>query len=320
MVDLQYTMDPLTQRLWLRTGLNHAHPLLPPVHNVRVVHLREELTEADIDLHNARVALKKLEAAGPGGDTSELYTAMRKLQEKEQQYFASRYLRSDKAVLRGWKAFPAHLPSDEFVGAGFQGRVYGVIGHPDKVVKKEVPRDQRAYETTLKELKHMKLGSDKAFGPFVHEISADNRVIDLADSGTVPKFKPGMIFYIVMEKVQIFDCDEEMLENYVGIADTWKKMRANGVLSVDCFFAYSPKHKQVVSADFGVVVKASNDTEFAEELYGHLGACESCGTKEVEIAHKYAQTFPTDALTKDILVPVINRMNERAAKRRKRKT
>jgi hypothetical protein len=73
-------MDPLTQRFWVRSGLNHAHPLLPPVHNVRVVHLREELTDADIDLHNARVALKKLEAAGPGGDTSELYTAMWKLQ------------------------------------------------------------------------------------------------------------------------------------------------------------------------------------------------------------------------------------------------
>lgn len=69
-------MHPLTKDVWSQIGINPANALLPPMHNLGVIFLREELTEAESDLHAARVALKKLEAAGPGGDTSDLYTAM----------------------------------------------------------------------------------------------------------------------------------------------------------------------------------------------------------------------------------------------------
>lgn len=103
-------MDSLTSRLMSRSGLNAANPTLPPVHNMRVVHLKEPFEEAEIHLHDARVALRDLgiaqDAQKPQSEidtaAQALYTAMEKLQTSEADYFASRYFGRDKSVLKGW--------------------------------------------------------------------------------------------------------------------------------------------------------------------------------------------------------------------------
>lgn len=103
-------MDALTARKMSTVGLNATKPLLPPVHNLGMIYLKEPLSDADEHLHNARLALKNVEEAPKslGKDATtrlrlELHSAMEKLQEKEQEYFARRYASDDKEVIHGWK-------------------------------------------------------------------------------------------------------------------------------------------------------------------------------------------------------------------------
>ena len=85
-------------------GLNPSNPLLPPVHNVRMIYLKEPFGDAEKDLHAARVALKALETTNDPATRKTLYRAMAKLQGKESQYFATRYIgRDNPLVLSGWK-------------------------------------------------------------------------------------------------------------------------------------------------------------------------------------------------------------------------
>ena len=116
-------MDPLAARLMSRIGvgaagrppahstpmikagigLDPSNPLLPPVHNLRMIYLKEPLTKAEKDLHAARVALKTLETDNTPDKRKILYKAMAKLQGRESQYFATRYIGRDKpVVLKGW--------------------------------------------------------------------------------------------------------------------------------------------------------------------------------------------------------------------------
>ena len=116
-------MDTLTARLMARSGLSNAarpparstpmvkagiglnpsNPLLPPVHNVRMIYLKEPFGDAEKDLHAARVALKALETTNDPATRKALYKAMAKLQGKESHYFATKYIGRDKPlVLSGW--------------------------------------------------------------------------------------------------------------------------------------------------------------------------------------------------------------------------
>ncbi|CAM9767329.1 unnamed protein product [Ectocarpus sp. 12 AP-2014] len=95
------TMDSLTARIMSRSGLNPVDPTLPPVHNMRMVYLKEPFGDAEEALHDARVALEDLENGS--GTARDVYTAMMKLEMKEQDYFATRYFGRNKTVLKGWK-------------------------------------------------------------------------------------------------------------------------------------------------------------------------------------------------------------------------
>ncbi|AAK14444.1 unnamed protein product [Ectocarpus sp. 4 AP-2014] len=104
-------MDSLTARLMSRAGLNPVDPKLPPVHNMRMVYLKEQFGAAEEALHDARLALEDLrdvQETKPYDQTKVdaaanlLYDAMAKLAVKERDYFASRYFGRDKAVLKGW--------------------------------------------------------------------------------------------------------------------------------------------------------------------------------------------------------------------------
>ena len=104
-------MDALTARKMSTMGLNATKPLLPPVHKLGMIYLKEPLTHADEDLHNARLALKKLEEAQESGQDDDtihrlklaLHLAMEELQGKEKEYFAQRYVSHNKHVLYGWQ-------------------------------------------------------------------------------------------------------------------------------------------------------------------------------------------------------------------------
>lgn len=105
-------MDALTARKMATMGLNATKPLLPPVHKLGIVYLKEPLTDAEEHLHTARLALKKLEEAQEDRNLDEevvyrlkmrLYEAMEQLQEKEQGYFARRYISHSKPVVHGWQ-------------------------------------------------------------------------------------------------------------------------------------------------------------------------------------------------------------------------
>lgn len=94
-------MDSLTARIMSRSGLNPVDPTLPPVHNMRMVYLKEPFGDAEEALHDARVALENLENGT--GRAKDLYMAMIELELKEQDYFATRYFGRNKTVLKGWK-------------------------------------------------------------------------------------------------------------------------------------------------------------------------------------------------------------------------
>lgn len=64
-----------------------------------MVYLKEPFGEAEKDLHEARLALKKV---NEGGSIKALYEAMSKLESKERKYFARRF-GANNAVLKGWK-------------------------------------------------------------------------------------------------------------------------------------------------------------------------------------------------------------------------
>ncbi|AAK14431.1 unnamed protein product [Ectocarpus sp. 4 AP-2014] len=304
----------LTKNIWSQIGINPANTLLPPVHNVGMIILREELTDAENDLHAARVALKTLEEAGASGDTSDLYTAMWKLQKKEQAYFARRYLQTNKAVLRGWhnQVSKYKFRKEASVGHGVQGIVYHVINHPDKVVKRySVRRPGTLAFLTTKQFVYDRIACEQGFGPQIYEISSDGRVIDLSDKSTIPKFEKGLIISVVMEKIEKMTDQEELLKNSGGIVGVWKKMRQGGLLNVDGFYAHSLKQKAIVAGDFGVVEEATNDQMFIDKMYEFFDSCLSIGANDPGIALKYEKEHPEDSFTKLILKPALDKTYRR---------
>lgn len=98
-MSLNPKMDSLTKRLLSTSGLNPTDPLLPPVQNLRMVYLKEPFGDAEIALHEARLALESVNA---GGSPTPLYAAMAKLEVKERDYFARRYFGRNKPLLKGW--------------------------------------------------------------------------------------------------------------------------------------------------------------------------------------------------------------------------
>lgn len=97
-------MDSLTARLMSRSGLNPVDPTLPPVHNMRIITLNPDMTDAEKNLHAARKALRTLEGANTDANKQALYRAMAALEGSEVQYFATRYIGKERpAILQGWK-------------------------------------------------------------------------------------------------------------------------------------------------------------------------------------------------------------------------
>ncbi|CAM9115521.1 unnamed protein product [Ectocarpus sp. 8 AP-2014] len=96
--------NSLTARLMSRSGLNPIDPTLPPVHNMRIITLNPDMTDAEKYLHAARKALRTLEGANTDANRKALYTAMSALEGSEVQYFATRYIGKDRpTILQGWK-------------------------------------------------------------------------------------------------------------------------------------------------------------------------------------------------------------------------
>ncbi|CAN0252507.1 unnamed protein product [Ectocarpus sp. 6 AP-2014] len=95
-------------------GLDPSKPLLPPVDNLRMIYLKKPLTDAENDLHQARIKLRDLEEGqaaikkNPVASVDiealkkSLFEAMRKLQNHEDEYFATRYVGHNKPVLHEW--------------------------------------------------------------------------------------------------------------------------------------------------------------------------------------------------------------------------
>lgn len=96
-------MDSLTARLMSTSGLSRADPLLPPVHNMRMVYLKEPFGDAEILLHNARVALDNFEKSDTAGNKRALYDAMAKLEVREAHYFGTRRFGFKKPLFVGWR-------------------------------------------------------------------------------------------------------------------------------------------------------------------------------------------------------------------------
>lgn len=75
-----HSLNSLTARLVSRSRLNPVDPTLPPVHNMRMVCLKKEFSDAEEALHEARVVLEALEERN--GTAAVLYSAMVKLEMK----------------------------------------------------------------------------------------------------------------------------------------------------------------------------------------------------------------------------------------------
>lgn len=296
-------MDPLTKNLLFRSGLTPAHTRLPPAHNVRLISLQKGLTGAEEDLHAARVALKTFEAAGAGGDIDDVYTAMQKLQGREEEYFARRYLERNKTILKGWKALSKYKKNGK-VGAGFQGIVYHVANHPNKVVKNYKIRHEYAHSFFLKTSLYDKIASENGFGPIIYEVSVNRHIVNMEEKNTIPVFKRGMVFSVMMEKIYEIENDS-LLNEYIGIVQSWMKMRKHGIFNGDGFFGHSSTRQIVVSADFGGVSETENDDQFIEVFSDFIDLSHDFGQDFEGVATKYAQHFPTDEMPTNILIPAL---------------
>lgn len=200
-------------------------------------------------------------------------------------------------MVRGWHQVSKYKSSGEKIGNGCQGVVFGVINHPDKVVKKYHTFNEYSHKfITTNQFKYDRIASDKGFGPKIYEISSSGRVVDLSDKSTMPKFQRKRFFSVVMEKL----ADIEIEKHYVGIVNTWKKMRQNG-LSSDSFYGYSAQKKAIVCTDYGAVGETKDGVEFRSAVRDLL---EIEGI-ELKIAQKYTDNLPEEPFTKDILVPVL---------------
>ena len=102
-------MDILAKRQLLQRRLVSATPSLPPLHNLRVLSLDQPLKSAEIELHNARIALEELVDGCERGlgrryietRRKALGNAMAVLETREREYFKTRYM-SNKRCLLGW--------------------------------------------------------------------------------------------------------------------------------------------------------------------------------------------------------------------------
>jgi len=201
------------------------------------------------------------------------------------------------------------------VGGGNQGQVFGVKDNPDKVMKQTKINHNESYINTMSSLHFGKIASDNGFGPIIYEISHDGCAVDLSNKDSIPKFESGMVFSVVMEKVQELQSFED-----VGIVQVWKKMRQHNMLNVDDFFALSPKRNIIVSVDYGVVVEPKNDEDFIEELFNHMDSSKSVGNDYEGVVRKYVQTFPDDTFTRDVLNPVLDKIQEAKNRRARRRS
>lgn len=148
-------MNPRFKTVLSEIGNIPTLPKLPPVYNLRPVSLKKGLTQAERDLHDARIALRALEdyqklhpepnpiqQAEIGRRSHTLYTRMRQLEVREAEYFANSYITKQKpAILHGWKnkgkqrQFTRKLSDvGNQIGlylADIQARVGGGVLHPN---------------------------------------------------------------------------------------------------------------------------------------------------------------------------------------------
>ena len=96
-------MDSLTARVISTSGLSRVYPLLPPVHNIGMIYLKEPFGDAEILLHEARVALDKFEESDIPANKDALYDAMAKLEVKEAHYFGTTRFGFNKPMFVGWR-------------------------------------------------------------------------------------------------------------------------------------------------------------------------------------------------------------------------
>jgi len=153
-------MDPLAARLMSRIGmgaagrapvhstpmvkagigLNPSNPLLPPVHNLGMIHLKEPLQDAEIYLHDARVELEKVQKGGSTASLAPLYTAMEKLELAERDYFARRYFGGDKAILRGWTCAKFKLKIKQLINIAYRRAMQPDLRQPSTTHDKAAKR------------------------------------------------------------------------------------------------------------------------------------------------------------------------------------
>lgn len=105
-----------------RIGMHPNNHLLPPVHNVGVVFLKEEFAEGEEDLHNARLALQEFEKY-PGDEDVEdkLYEAMAKLEDREKNYvgfFARTFGKDSNKIIKGWREWSNNEREEEGSASG----------------------------------------------------------------------------------------------------------------------------------------------------------------------------------------------------------
>ncbi len=116
--------DPLTARLMSRIGIHPNNHLLPPVHNVGVVFLKEEFAEGEEDLHVARLALQEFEANPSDDNQTDLFEAMAKLEDRERNYagyFARTFGKDSNTIIKGWKDWQNEQTSDDDSDVGDGG-------------------------------------------------------------------------------------------------------------------------------------------------------------------------------------------------------
>lgn len=117
-------MDSITQRILFESGLYPGNPTLPPVNNVGMVYIKEPmLKQAEMDLFDARVALRDLEEAERENKITQdlenkLYATLAALEKKEGEYFTRRYGAGTKGeteqILKGWGDIARNLRSATF--------------------------------------------------------------------------------------------------------------------------------------------------------------------------------------------------------------
>lgn len=184
---------------------------------------------------------------------------------------------------------------DAYIARGFQGAVYTVKNHDDKVIKVTKINNIRKLNNTLEEIKFAKLASKLKIGPTIFNT---DYVYD--DNKNIVQIEMTMSKASMINKKK----NEVSTKDKQSICSLFKKLyiyskSGNGFLPVDFLFGVLKENKWII-IDYGVVVSVNNKDKFIDALEEYLDCLDFNEPYMLNESLKYYVKNYNDAFSKDL--------------------